>query len=151
MPDYTLIETTFSDKIDAMLPLLQMHRDELASMKHLMELVPYKAAYRALEDSGALLALIAYRDGEIVGYSINFIGPHLHYSGLRYAHNDALFVRPDLRGSRLGIRLMRETERRAAQKGARLMMWHAKPDSALERILPRMGYVVEETAFCKEL
>ena len=38
----------------------------------------------------------------------------------------------------------------ARDKGARLMLWHAKPGTALEKILPRIGYRVEETAFCKE-
>ncbi|HEY5993341.1 MAG TPA: GNAT family N-acetyltransferase, partial [Gallionellaceae bacterium] len=103
------------------------------------------------EQSGALLALVAYAGDEITGYSINFVGPHLHYSGLRYAHNDALYVAPEHRGGRLGLRLIRETERLAKEKGARMMMWHAKPDTALEQLIPRLGCGVHEIIYSKEL
>lgn len=149
--DFRIAETTVSDKIDALFPLLQAHRDELATAKHLMEVAPNLAAYRALEQCGALLALVAYRGNEIVGYSINFIGPHMHYSNLRYAHNDALYVKAGHRGGRLGLRLMRETERLAKEQGAAMMMWHAKPGTALEKLLPRMGYAVQDIVFSKEI
>jgi GNAT superfamily N-acetyltransferase len=151
MPEYTIIETTVSDKLEALLPLLRLHRDELATAKHLMALAPNVEAYCALENTRSLLALVAYAGEEIAGYSINFIGAHLHYSGLRYAHNDALFVAPAFRGGRLGVRLMRETERLAKARGARMMMWHAKPGTVLEGMLPRMGYGVQDVIYSKEI
>jgi predicted GNAT superfamily acetyltransferase len=151
MPEFKIIETTVSDKVAELFPLLQAHRDELATAKHLMEVAPNLEAYRALEQCGALLALVAYLDDEIVGYSVNFIGSHMHYSGLRYAHNDALFVKPEHRGGRLGLKLMRETEWLAREKGARMMMWHAKPNTALEKILPRLDYAVQDVIFSKEM
>ena len=149
--NFRIVETTVSDKVAELLPLLQAHRDELATAKHLMEVAPNLEAYRVLEQGGALLALVAYLEDEIAGYSVSFIGPHLHYSGLRYAHNDALYVAPAHRGGRLGLKLMRETEWRARERGARMMMWHAKPDTALEKILPRMGYAVQDVIFSKEM
>jgi predicted GNAT superfamily acetyltransferase len=151
MPDYRIVETTVSDKAALLFPLLQAHRDELAMAKHLMEVAPNWDAYHALEQCGALLALVAYLGDEIVGYSVNFIGPHMHDAALRYAHNDALYVKPEHRGGRMGLKLMRETELFVRERGARMMMWHAKPDTALEKILPRMGYGVEEIMFCKEI
>ncbi len=149
--DFTIVEATVSDRADELHPLLQAHRDELATAKHLMEVAPNIAAYRALEQCGALLGLIAYRGQEIVGYSISFVGPHLHYSNMRYAHNDALFVKAEHRGGTLGLRLMRETERLAKEKGAAMMMWHAKPDTALANILPRIAYAVQDIVFSKEV
>ncbi len=149
--EITIVETTVSDKLAELLPLLQAHRDELATNQRLMQLAPNVDAYRALENTRSLLALVAYRGDEIAGYSINFIGPHLHYSGLRYVHNDALYVKPEHRGGRLGLRLMRETEWLARERGARLMMWHAKPGTALEKLMPRLGYGVQDIVFSKEI
>ncbi len=146
-----IVETTVTDKLAELLPLLRAHRDELATAKHLMELAPHLEAYRALEQGGALLALVAYRGDEIAGYSINFIGPHLHYSGLRYAHNDALYVAPAHRGGRLGMALIRRTEALAQERGARLMMWHAKRNTALGKLLPRLGYGVQDIVYSKEI
>lgn len=151
MPEFTLIETTVSDKIEALMPLLCLHRDELATARHLMALAPNVDAYRTLENTRSLLALVAYAGEEIAGYAVSFIGPHLHYSGLRYAENDVLFVKPEFRGGRLGLRLMRETERLAHARGARMVMWHAKPDTALAQMLPRMGYGVQDIIYGKEI
>lgn len=151
MTGFRIVETTVSDKHDALMPLLQAHRDELATAKHLMEVAPHLDAYRALEQSGALLALVAYREVEIVGYSINFIGPHMHYSGLRYVQNDALYVKPQHRGGWLGLRLMRETERLAKEQGARLMMWHAKPGTTLEKMMRRLDYGIQDIVYSKEI
>lgn len=151
MPEFEIIATTVSDKFPELLPLLQAHRDELATAKHLMEVAPNLPAYRALEECGALLALVAYLGDEIAGYSINFIGPHMHYSGMRYAQNDALYVRPEHRGGRLGLQLIRRTEELAKERGARMMMWHAKQNTALEKLMPRLNYAVQDTIFSKEL
>ncbi len=151
MQEFKIVETTVSDKLAELLPLLQAHRDELATNQRLMQLAPNVDAYRALENTRSLLALVAYRGETIVGYSINFIGPHLHYSGLRYAHNDALYVAPAHRGGRLGVKLMRATENLACARGARMMMWHAKPGTVLEQLLPRLGYGVQDVIFSKEI
>lgn len=151
MPDYTLIETTLSDKRDILAPLLRQHAAELGAGSALKSAAPNWEAYRALENTGSLLAVVAYAGEQIVGYATVFIGAHLHHVGLRYAHSDALYVLPTHRRGGLGLSLIRETERLAKEGGARLIMWHAKPDSALEKILPRIGYGVEETAYCKEI
>ncbi len=149
--EFRIVETTVSDKLGELFPLLQAHRDELATAKHLMELSPHTEAYRSLERSGSLLALVAYVGEEIAGYSINIIGPHLHYSKLRYAHNDALFVTPAHRRGGLGLSLIRETEKYAREKGALMMMWHAKAGTALEKLLPRLDYGVQDVLFSKEI
>lgn len=148
--EFRIVETTVTDKLGELLPLLQAHRDELATAKHLMELSPLVEAYRTMEQSGSLLALVAYLGEEIAGYSINFIGPHLHYSKLRYAHNDALFVKREHRGG-LGLKLIRETEARARKKGARMMTWHAKAGTPLQNLLPRLDYAVQDVLFNKEI
>jgi hypothetical protein len=90
-------------------------------------------------------------DGVIVGYSLNFIGPHFHYSDLVVCNNDVLFLRNDLRPSTVGLRLIRETERVAKTRGARLMLWHAKDQTSLAKIMPRMGYVVQDIIYSKEI
>jgi GNAT superfamily N-acetyltransferase len=151
MPDYTLVETTVSDKAEALMPLLRAHAQELAADSVLKTAAPNWEAYRALENTGALLAIVAYAGQEIAGYATVFIGGHLHHAGLRYAHSDALYVAPAHRRGGLGLALIREAEHRAREKGAHLMLWHAKRGTALEKILPRIGYGVEESVFCKEI
>lgn len=141
-----------SDSIESEFwPLLEMHREELTTDKGLMILSPDVERYRQLEDAGVLVALVMRLDGKAIGYSVNFLSQHLHYSAMRYAHNDVLFLHPDYRSGDLGRVLIEATENVASEHGAQLMLWHAKPGTALERILPRWGYRVQDVLFSKVL
>lgn len=146
-----ILESTVADKITQCAALLDEHWHESARNKHLMVLKPDVARYEALEAAGCLLGLFAYVDGEIVGYSVNVLSPHLHYADLVCAHNDVLFIAKSHRNSPLGLRLIRETERAAKARGAHIVLWHAKEATPLAQILPRMGCKVQEIMFSKEL
>jgi len=151
MPEYRIVETAVSDKAELLAPLIEMHRSELVTHEPLMRAEPNWQAYRALENTRALLALAAYRGDEIVGYATAFIGQHLHCTHLCYALCDALYLKPVHRKGRLGVWLLQEMERLARSRGAALMMCHALPDTRLSRLLPRLGYGMEEIVFSKEI
>lgn len=148
---YRIIVDTVADKADILWPLMQSHRDELATHKHLMKLSPDKTKYTALEATGMLLSLLAYEGDELVGYSVGLLANHIHYSDLHYYHNDTLFVVKEHRHSRLGSMLIRETEKQASERGAKIIMWHAKPDTALCRVLEHKEYSVQDIIYSKEL
>jgi len=137
------------------MPLLREHWQEIALNKKLMVLAPDWARYERLEAEHKLLALGTWDCSELtrklIGYSVSFIGTHLHYSDLTCCMNDVLFVCPDMRASRIGFRLIHETERVAKLRGARMMLWHAKPATAFELLLPQLGYGVQDIMFSKEL
>jgi GNAT superfamily N-acetyltransferase len=132
-------------------PLLAEHWDEVAKNKQVMVLKPDHDGYRQMERVGRMLILGAYRDGKMVGYSFNFIGPHLHYADLIVCNNDVLFVHRDHRNSPIGLQLIRRTEKAAKARGARLMLWHAKQGTSLDKIMPRMNYGVQDIIYSKEI
>lgn len=146
-----IVEGTVSDKWPQVEHLLRAHVDELTTHKHLMVLKPNYDMYAKIEATGGLLALFAYNGDEIVGYSVSLITTNMHYADLVYAHNDVLFVSKDHRASKLGLTLLRETEKRAAARGARMMIWHAKPNTNLDALLPRLGYGVQDILYSREL
>lgn len=131
--------------------LLQAHWEEVALNKGLMVLAPDWGRYRALEDAGILLALAAFLDGAMVGYAVTLVVDHLHYRALRYGQNDVLFVAKDHRASKVGLGLIRETERLVREAGGRMVTWHAKEGTPLEALLPRLGYGVQDVVFSREL
>lgn len=142
---------TITDKIALTEALQRAHWEESARNKHLMVLAPALELYARIEQSGTLFAVIAYDGDEIVGYSVNILTTNLHYSALTMANNDLIFVAKAYRTGRTGIRLIDETERVAAKRGARLMLWHAKENTPLAKVLPRMGCAVQDILFSKEL
>lgn len=147
-----IAEIPMFGRIDEMWALLSAHWDEVAKNKSVMVLKPDRARYKVLDEMGALLCLaVLDPDGDIVGYSVNFVGPHLHYSDLVVCNNDLLFLREDLRAGRIGLQLIDKTEQAATARGARLMLWHAKENTALAKIMPRRGYGVQDIIFSKQL
>lgn len=131
--------------------LLEAHREELTTNKGLMILKPDISTYEMLESKNALLSLGAFDGEEIVGYSVNIMAHNLHYSDLMMCQNDVLFVREDKRQGPTGLKLIYETERLAKDRGADLMLWHAKPDTNLNDILPRLAYRVQDVVYTRVL
>lgn len=131
--------------------LLKNHWLESAKNKDLMVLSPDGAKFKMLELQGSLFCLYAYCDDKVIGYSANIVNTHLHYSDLMVCYNDVLFIDQDHRGSSIGLKLIKETEKVAVERGAEVMLWHAKEDTALAGILPRLGCNVHEKIFSKQL
>jgi GNAT superfamily N-acetyltransferase len=144
-------EIKATDKIEECWALLNLHRDELTTHKHIMLLKPDVARYKALEDAGNLFTLALYDGETIVGYSVNIVSRNLHYSDLLYVHNDILFVHPDYRKGLHGVKLIARTEAYARALGAQLILFHGKQNTAFTEIMPRLGYGVQDIIFSKEL
>tara|TARA_R100000353_G_scaffold22395_1_gene19833 strand:+ start:414 stop:923 length:510 start_codon:yes stop_codon:yes gene_type:complete len=132
-------------------PLFQEHYEEIALRKDLMELKPNWPMYDALDKSGSLFIYLAMQDDVCIGYSMNLVTNHLHYADLQYCQNDVLFIKKEFRGGRIGLRLMKITEDYAKSLGCNMMLWHAKEDTALAKLLPRLKYGVQDIVFSKEL
>ena len=136
---------------DELCALFQDHWDEVALNKQVMALKPDMQRYHSMNEQGMLLVIGAWNDGALVGYSVNFVMQHLHYADLRICSNDLLFVSKDLRKGRVGLRLIRATEAAAKEAGAKLMLWHGKPNTTLVEIMPALGYGVQDVIFSKEV
>lgn len=146
-----LAEFSVAEQIGKVGELLHEHWDELATDKRLMVLEPHVELYLAIERAGRCLAIGAFDGDAMFGYSVSFVGPHPHYAGLVVAQNDVLFVSKARRDGPAGLRLIRETERLAHERGAGLMVWHGKPGTAFDRVMPRLGYRVQDILYSRAL
>jgi len=131
--------------------LFEDHWQEVAKNKKVMVLKPDYDKYRFLEESGIMRTLVAYEDGIVIGYSVNFIQPHLHYSDLISCYNDIVFLSKEKRNSPVGLKLLRATEKAAKEWGADMMLWHVKEGPSIDSILPRLGYGVQDIVYSKTL
>lgn len=135
------VEVSAAFFLEHALVLLQEHRDELATDKARMVLKPDADTYQALDQTGSLMTIAAYRDDELIGYSANLVSRNLHYSDLMQCQNDVLFITKAERKGSTGLRLIAETEKRAKERGAQIMLWHAKPDTNLDKLLQKRAAV----------
>lgn len=150
MIDIREITSPIGPVIRAAEALGRAHYEEIARNKDVMRYAPDIIKYEAIQAKQGLLVLGAYMGDELVGYSVNLLFTHLHYAELRCCQNDLIFVRVDQRGG-TGVRLIQATRTAARQRGAQFMLWHAKPDSPLARLLVRLGCGVQDTIFSEVL
>ena len=131
--------------------LFEEHYEEIARNKQVMKLKPNWPMYESVDQNGFLFIYLAMQDDVCIGYSMNIIMHHFHYADLRVAQNDVLFVKKEFRGGRLGLRLLKVTEDHAKLAGCKLMLWHAKENTALAKLLPKLKYGVQEIMYSREI
>ena len=131
--------------------LLPAHFEEVARFKEISVIKPDLPRYAAADFENRFIGLVAHIGTEIVGYSANFLTHNLHYMELSVCQNDVLYVLPAYRKGRVGLSLIRGTVRRAQLRGIRLMAWHSKPDTPLNKLLPRLGYEILDVIWAKRI
>ena len=148
---YEIREASVQQMLDSATELFKEHYEEIALNKQVMVLEPLGDKYLEAESQGSLLILAIYKSDELIGYSVNMMSFHLHYASLKVCYNDLLFVKASHRKGRAGFMLIKKTEEYAKQLQCKLMLWHAKPNTALEKLMPKLGYGYQDIIFSKEI
>ncbi|RMD00052.1 hypothetical protein EAY64_05500 [Aquitalea palustris] len=143
--------TNLAGHIAANMALGQQHYDEIALNKSVMVFAPDLERYQALEEQGLLVCLGAYDGDALIGYSVNIVTNHLHYRDLLCGHNDMIFLAKPYRNGKVGLQLIDATRAACKERGVQFMTWHAKENTALAALLPRLGCRVQDILFSEEL
>lgn len=139
------------DKIyDEILPLVEMHYEEIAWRKDKVPLVINRERYEMLAREGMLLCYTVrdYRSS-LVGYAVFFLTPHLHYNQTNFAANDIIYLQPHLRGDGSGHELIRYCEKDLKALGAQVISWHVKPQIDFGPMLEVMEYTPQDRVWLK--
>ena len=133
------------------MPLFERHWEEIAVFKDI-PLSPSKDAYNTLEDVGMLRCYTARDDGRLIGYAVFVITKHLHYSQNVFAMQDVVFVLPESRMGRTGLKLLDFSEEQLKTDKVTLVQHHMKnAHPALGVLLKHKGYSPSETLWTKRL
>ena len=109
-----------------MSPLWIKHYHECALYKDI-PLQPDRALYDRIQANGALRIYTARAgSGNLIGYCVVFVAINGHYKSLLQANQDLLYVDPLLRGSRIGVDLIRYTHECLRDEGVGLITQHSK-------------------------
>jgi GNAT superfamily N-acetyltransferase len=136
---------------DEAYPLLKRHWEEVALDKDTVPLDPNWAMYAQLDGMELLVITTARLDGELIGYVSHFIIPNLHYLSLKVADNDIFWLAPEHRNSRIGINLLRASERLAVELGCNKIIMKEKLHVPLGRLFEFLGYREIERIHAKTL
>lgn len=151
MSEVKIQRELFNQVVDEIKPLLEKHWKEVANYRDDIKLEPDWQRYEALENNGALLILTARRDDVLVGYSVFIISNHLHYTSCKVGANDILFLLPEERKGRVGMKLIMESEKVLKQVGVNRVIWHVKKEPDFSPLLKHLGYEHEEIVMGKLL
>ena len=106
---------------------------------------------QALQDAGVAIALAAFDGDKVVGYSTAYISPHTFNPRIICCLTEALFVDPEYRKCSAAYKLIRETERVAAQRGANRVLWGTRAGTKLADTLMRRGCVPWDITVARRL
>lgn len=131
--------------------LCQRHWEEIAHNKEKIKLDPDWERYDEMGKRGVLHLTTARRDGVLVGYVIYFLVYHVHYRKSLTAIADVLYLVPEERFGRTGIRLLEQSEASLKGMGVQRVVQNVKVDHDWSPILTRLGYKPFERLFSKLL
>lgn len=114
------------------------------------ELSPNWERYLEVEAEDQLIVIDARSRGVLIGYAVASLFRHPHYD-LVVCQQDLLFVHKEWRHERVGLHLINRLRKEATARGAHHMLMHAKPDTTLGTLLPRLGFNLEELVFKETL
>jgi len=131
-------------------PLFPLHYDELCVTKD-FPLDPDYEAYKRLSSTGMLRCITCRADGELIGYIIFMIQPHLHYKACKTAFEDVYFVKKKYRLGRVGIRLFQYAESVLKGIGVNRIIMHTKIHMDNSRLFEYLDYKMTDKVFTKIL
>ena len=131
--------------------IIHRHWEAIALNKDTVPLEPIWEYYEAMEKAEQIYLFTARDDGRLIGYA-NFIRVRcLHYGSLMGAECDVFWVDPDVRGPRVGFRLMKFAEQGLRESGVNKVVNKSKIAHPLDRFFETLGYTAFETVWARNL
>lgn len=109
------------------------------------------ARYCELQAAGVAIAVAAFDDQQIVGYSTAFITPQMFNPQEVACMSDALFVAPEYRKCSASFKLIQATERLGLARGARHMLWGTRAGTPFARMLAKRGYTEADVVMARRM
>lgn len=126
------------------------HYEELCVTKD-YQWEPNYEAYQQLASAGLLRTITCRANGELIGYIVFYITPHLHYKSCITATEDVYFVKKEYRRGRVGIKLFQYAEQVLKDRGVNRIVMHTKVHLDNSRLFEYLGYHQTDKIFTKML
>jgi GNAT superfamily N-acetyltransferase len=138
--------------IEDCMDLVIEHWHDVALNKDSVPLDPNWDQYMTLAAAGMLhITSARTEDGELVGYAVSLMTPHLRYKDVKWAEGDVFYLKPEHRKGSAGRRLLQAAEDAMTALGATMMIQKVKLHKDVGAVFERMGYKAIERVFVKEL
>ena len=119
-----------------------------------MKMEPDIPSYDFLFKRGQLQILTAREAGRMIGYTFMVVRAHMHYASTLCGFEDAYYLELASRAKgRIGIKLIKETEKWLTLRGVKRVFWHTKveEDLNLDKLFAHLGYSHSDNIHTKRL
>jgi GNAT superfamily N-acetyltransferase len=140
----------YSNCIDELKTIYPEHYEELSVTKS-FELEPDYEQYLRLESVGVLKVVTCRNDGELIGYIMYIISPHLHYKSCLTAFEDIYFVKKQYRKGRIGIKLFKYAEEVLRELKVNRVIYATKVHLDNSKLFEYLGYTNSDKLYTKLL
>ena len=148
----TFQEETFDQFIEDGMDLVIEHWHDVALNKDDVPLDPDWEGYAQIFGAGLAHVVTARtEEGEMVGYAVCTMAPHLRYKSVKWAEGDVFFLKPLYRRGRTGILLMKAAEEMMRALGADKLYQKVKLHKDVGKVFEHMGYEAIERVYVKDL
>lgn len=127
------------------------HWEEVAINRDKIKLNVDFRQFAAMDEVGMLVVVVGREDGEVVGYWVGFVRPHLHYADSLTAYTDVYFIDPAYRRPRVAWRLFQAVEKELKRRGVQKIFTATKLHLDHSRLFASLGYTETERLFTKML
>jgi GNAT superfamily N-acetyltransferase len=125
--------------IDEMLPHQEQYWKEVAGPFHCFGPDVDWKTYLTAQERGWLRVVIGRKDGQLKAGAFIVVTLHPHYACIA-GSIPLLFVSPEHRRGREGIRLVKFAEEEAFRAGAQVMMTHGGVHNGVYKLFEHLGY-----------
>jgi GNAT superfamily N-acetyltransferase len=127
--------------------LYPAHWAEIALDHDAIKLDPDYESYERMANAGILHLVTARNDGELVGYHLSMIHPHLHYRASLTCFTDVFYLKPEYRQGMIGYRLLKTFRDSAKARGVQKIYMGTKLARDIGPLLARLGFTPIERLY----
>ena len=145
----TYQEESYSEIIEELKPLLELHYKEIAMYQDNIDLNPNYGIYEIMYETGQVHFYTARDNKELVGYAITFMQQHPHYMDHVFAVNDIVYVKEEHRHTDVAPTMLTKLEQIMKDDGVSVMTFHMKSFKPFETLMDYLEFDKAEFLFTK--
>ena len=143
----TFAVETLRECLDELLPILEAHFEEVNFDKDQVPHEPDWDDYMLLENSRMLHVVTARENGTLVGYCSTIINTSLHHRNNVFGVNDALYLIPELRGTRVAYDMLKFVFADLKTRGVDHVHLSMKVTHPFDKLCEALGMHLEERLY----
>lgn len=150
-PKMTYQVEFWPEAVEQMRVLFDANWKEVILDREAIKLEPDYLLYDIMAKCNVLHLVTARYQGEVVGYHLSFVHPHLHYKSSLTAFTDAFYVKPEFRTGMTGYKLLRFALDSLRARKVQKMYVATTLQRDIGCLLDRLGFTEVERMYAKVL